>query len=141
MSIKRERGDSIMTTKITFVSQSVKNFVANVAMSGGDKKQPKIDNNEEYTKLKDFLSKNKDLPKNERDYVKSYIKEYEKNVTKAVMLESTATTKKEVINEMQNVLEQEEGIKISKQKIRKYVEIENIENDKTSFLKMLGYDK
>ena len=140
-----------MTKTITFVSQSVKDFVAQTAMSGGDK--TKIDTKEEYSKLKDFLSNNKDLPKNEKHYVTNFVKEYEKNVTKAVVLESKASTlfntnlltakdvKKEMLNNAQSVLEQSEGIKISKGKIRKYSGDSTLNADKKSISKMFGFVK
>lgn len=140
-----------MTKTITFVSQSVKDFVAQTAMSGGDK--TKIDTKEEYSMLKDFLSNNKDLPKNEKHYVTNFVKKYEKNVAQAVILESRTSTlfntnlqtakdvKKEMLNNAKSVLEQEEGIKISKRKIRKYLGDNTINTDKKSILKLLGFVK
>ena len=127
---KKKRRKS-MTKTIIFVQQSVKDFVANTAMSGGDK--TKVDTKEEYSKLKDLLSNNKDLPKNEKHYVTNFVKEYEKNVAQAVILEAKTSTlsetkaltakdvKKKMLNNAKAVLEQEEGIKISKGKIRKYI--------------------
>ena len=140
-----------MTKKITFVSPSVKEFVTNTAMSGGDK--TKIDTKEEYSELKNLLANNKNLPENERDYVRGFLKEYENNVVKAVVLESNVSTlseskalttkqvRKELLNNAKYVLEQEEGIKISKGKIRKYSGDSTLNADKKSISKMFGYEK